>query len=150
MGGVIEFMQNPRAGKTAYRGEVWGISPGKHGFHIHTLGDGTDGCASMGGHFNPDNSPIHGAHHDHSSERRAGDLEQLVADKSGRAKVANVDGNFDLWGTHSIIGRSLMVHAKEDDLGRGGNAGSYSTGNAGRRVGCCTIGLAAPPQPKQW
>uniref|UniRef100_A0AAG5D4T3 superoxide dismutase n=1 Tax=Anopheles atroparvus TaxID=41427 RepID=A0AAG5D4T3_ANOAO len=33
---------------------VLGLAPGKHGFHIHEKGDLTDGCASTGGHYNPD------------------------------------------------------------------------------------------------
>ena len=32
-----------------------------------------------------------------------------------------------------ITGRSLVVHADKDDLGRGGDAGSLATGNAGAR-----------------
>lgn len=54
----------------------------------------------------------------------------------------------DLWGNHSVIGRSIVIHEKKDDLGRGGNKGSLASGNAGARIGCCTIGLAAGPKPK--
>ncbi len=32
---------------------VSGLSPGKHGFHIHNKGDLTDGCTSLCSHFNP-------------------------------------------------------------------------------------------------
>ena len=53
-----------------------------------------------------------------------------------------------MWGNHSIIGRSIVIHEKKDDLGRGGNKGSLASGNAGARIGCCTIGLAAGPKPK--
>lgn len=44
-----------------------------------------------------------------------------------------------LYGETSVIGRGCMVHAGEDDLGLGGNAGSLKTGNAGSRVACGTI-----------
>lgn len=54
----------------------------------------------------------------------------------------------DLWGNHSVIGRSIVIHEKKDDLGRGGDKGSLASGNAGARIGCCTIGLAAGPKPK--
>lgn len=38
-----------------------------------------------------------------------------------------------------MIGRSVMVHADPDDLGRGGHALSCTTGNAGARVACGEI-----------
>ena len=34
-------------------GNITGLSPGLHGFHVHTRGDMREGCASMLGHFNP-------------------------------------------------------------------------------------------------
>lgn len=34
------------------------------------------------------------------------------------------------------------MHAGADDLGRGGDAGSIASGNAGSRVACCVIGRA--------
>ena len=34
-------------------GSITGLSPGDHGFHVHTRGDLTDGCTSVLGHFNP-------------------------------------------------------------------------------------------------
>ena len=40
-------------GKVKVRGKIEGLTPGYHGFHIHQLGDMTNGCKSMKGHFNP-------------------------------------------------------------------------------------------------
>lgn len=35
-------------------GVITGLTKGLHGFHIHEKGDLSNGCASTGGHFNPD------------------------------------------------------------------------------------------------
>ena len=42
-------------------------------------------------------------------------------------------------GEYSVVGRSVMIHAGGDDLGRGGHELSASTGNAGARVACGEI-----------
>ena len=36
------------AGITHVKGKITGLTPGLHGFHIHALGDTTNGCNSTG------------------------------------------------------------------------------------------------------
>ena len=43
----------------------------------------------------------------------------------------------------SIIGRAIIVHKDPDDLGKGGDAESKKTGNAGARIGCAVIGFTS-------
>ena len=49
-----------------------------------------------------------------------------------------------LVGEYSVIGRSCLLHAGEDDLGTGGFSDSKTTGHAGARIACGIIGLANP------
>lgn len=111
-----------------------------HGFHIHEAGDLSNGCASACAHFNP-----HGTQHGgpHSSERHVGDLGNVYFDARGVAKVHVESPLVKLRGTKAnVIGRSLVLHEHEDDLGEGGHADSKTTGHAGKRVTCAVIGYS--------
>ena len=118
-----------------------GLSDGLHGFHIHEYGDLSEGCKSACAHFNPQGK-THGGPHD--AERHAGDLGNVDA-RDGVAKGKLVVSGISLnpKSRLSIIGRAVVVHADPDDLGRGGNAESLRTGNAGARIGCAVIGLSS-------
>jgi Cu-Zn family superoxide dismutase len=121
-----------------------GLAAGKHGFHIHEFGDTTNGCMSTGPHFNPAGKK-HGAPTD--EERHAGDLGNVVATADG-CEWEMEDSQIPLSGPNSIVGRAVVIHELEDDLGKGdsseiGTQGktSCTTGNAGARLACGVIGL---------
>ena len=44
-----------------------------------------------------------------------------------------------------VQGRSFMVHADPDDLGKGGHKLSSTTGNAGARIACGEIVVTSTP-----
>ncbi|KAB2629795.1 hypothetical protein D8674_007314 [Pyrus ussuriensis x Pyrus communis] len=135
--GTINFVQEGD-GPTTVTGSVSGLKPGLHGFHVHALGDTTNGCLSTGPHFNP-NGKEHGAPED--EDRHAGDLGNITVGDDGTATFTIIDKQIPLTGPHSIIGRAVVVHGDPDDLGKGGHELSKSTGNAGGRVACGIIGL---------
>ncbi|CAH8604070.1 unnamed protein product [Schistosoma intercalatum] len=138
--GVVKFTQETDNGPVNVHAEFSGLKAGKHGFHVHEFGDTTNGCISAGAHFNPTKQE-HGAPED--SIRHVGDLGNVVAGVDGNAVYNATDKLISLNGSHSIIGRTMVIHENEDDLGRGGHELSKVTGNAGGRLACGVIGLAA-------
>ena len=74
-------------------------------------------------------------------ESMAGDLGNIVVDESGSATVELMETNVQLVGPHSVIGRSIVVYAGEDDRGRGGHENSQQTGNPGPRIAAGVIGI---------
>ena len=110
--------------------DIQNLKPGNHGFHIHDKGDcSAPDAASAGGHFNPTHQHHGGPN---TAEHHAGDLGNIVADASGKAHL-DWKGKLDLSGPNSIIGKSVVVHEKEDDLK------TDPAGNAGARIACGVI-----------
>ncbi|XP_046635759.1 superoxide dismutase [Cu-Zn]-like [Daphnia pulicaria] len=134
--GVLHFDQ--QGDVVNVKGEVTGLTPGDHGFHVHEFGDYTNGCMSAGPHFNP-TAVEHGGPTD--EVRHVGDLGNVVANESGVATVDIKDCLLSLSGVNGIIGRTVVVHADPDDFGKGGHELSKVTGNAGARVACGIIGI---------
>ena len=133
--GSILLMQAPGT-PTLIKGTITGLEPGAHGFHIHEFGDMSDGCKSMGGHYNPD-----GFNHGDLNEGHVGDLGNIEADQNGKADFSIKAHRVDLIGDRSVVGRGIVVHADPDDLGKGGDEESLKTGNAGDRLACGVITL---------
>ena len=69
-----------------------------------------------------------------------GDLGNIEVDKEGKVDCKIKAKNIKLKGKYSIIGRSVVIHQKEDDCGNGNNEESLITGNAGKRIACGIIG----------
>ncbi|KXJ19071.1 copper chaperone for superoxide dismutase [Exaiptasia diaphana] len=134
--GLTRFVQVTRE-NCVIDGTIDGLSPGLHGFHIHEFGDLSNGCNSTGDHFNPYNRD-HGGPDDEN--RHIGDLGNVIANSDGRATFRIEDSKIKVW---DIIGRAVVIHEGEDDLGKGGHPLSKKTGNSGARVGCGIIARSA-------
>ncbi len=116
------------------KGEISGLTPGEHGFHVHEFGVWSPDGKAAGGHFNPTGA-MHGERE--ASKRHVGDLGNIKANENGNAVIDLVDSHLAFHGAHSIIGRGLVVHEKADDYGQ-------PVGNAGGRVAVGVIGVAQP------
>src|SRR5262249_18882625 len=137
--GLIYFTQ--KGDEVEITGQISGLTPGLHGFHVHEFGDMTsnDGM-STGAHFNPDNKKHGGPH---AKDRHVGDLGNVKADEKGVATINMKDKLIKLDGPHSILGRALIVHAKADD------EKTQPSGDAGGRIGGGVIGVANVEAPKK-
>ena len=131
--GKVTFTQEGHSVKVV--AQIEGLNPGqKHAFHIHQSGDcSAPDAMSAGGHYNPEG-------HEHGlpdkDKRHAGDLGNLQADDQGKARYEMTVQTITIAGTmNPIIGRGVIVHAKQDD-------GGQPVGNAGARIACGVIGVA--------
>jgi len=130
--GIVKFTEV--SGGVKIVADLKGLTKGKHGFHIHVLGDCTaPDFSSAGDHFNP-KSMSHGSPMD--AMRHEGDMGNIEADESGNAHLEYVDKTMSFKDDASIIGRSVVVHQNEDDLK------TQPSGNAGPRIACGVIGIA--------
>lgn len=124
--GSIRF--TPTASGVRVTGEISGLVPGsKHGFHIHEKGDlsGAD-LMTTGAHWDPHGTHLHGG--PTTSPVHGGDMGNLEADANGVAKVDMELSGITIDGERGVVGRAVIVHAKEDDLK------SQPSGAAGARV----------------
>ena len=134
--GTITLTETPQGVLLA--GELNGVPPGPHGFHLHAVGQCEPPFTSAGGHFNPDNKK-HGFHD--AGGPHAGDLPNLHALTDGKAVVDAIAPGLTLsGGGRSLLdqdGASIVIHARADD---------YRTdpaGESGDRI-ICGIVTRAP------
>ena len=115
--GSVSFHQCPGNEGTHVHINLYNFKPDQtHAIHIHEYGDESNGCISLGGHWNPLQSN-HGSLS--SYESHAGDMiNNLTSDKDG----------LGLGGLHPY---DAAIHKE-----------SLKTGNAGKRMACAIIGRA--------
>lgn len=130
-------------GSATVQVEAWGLSPGLHGTHFHMNGvcePGPDPSGTIiafgaaGGHYDPGETANHDRPEVPAHVGHGGDLPNLEIDADGRGSVT-----FDTTdivapdGSLAVVGRSVVIHADEDD---------YMTdpaGNSGARIACGVV-----------
>jgi len=130
--GTVVFTQKEE--HVSIRIDIKGLKKNaKHGFHIHETGDLREGCKSCCAHYNPDNTTHAGLEGGH-----AGDLGNIKTDEAGVCDMTIRTNKFIV---DDILGRSVIIHEDEDDLGLGGFEDSKTTGHSGTRIACSVIGI---------
>ncbi len=82
--GRIQFYPDTGQTRMVVKIKLSGLTPGKHGFHIHERPDCGDGAMAAGGHFNPQQTR-HGA--PDSEPRHTGDMGNITADENGEVEA---------------------------------------------------------------
>ena len=139
--GYVKFSEDLTNNMVKIDLHLTGLTPNSlHGFHVHEAGDLSDKCTSMCAHFNPYGN-THGC--PGMSKRHVGDLGNIKTNDKGNSIYTFYDNVIKLSGNKcNIIGRGLIIHEDEDDCGKGENAESLKTGNAGKRIACAVIGYS--------
>lgn len=110
---------------------IQGLSPGKHGVHIHESGNIEHGWKSTGDHYNPTEVE----HGDGVSSGHVGDLGNIEVDENGWGDLILESTRIKVW---DIIGRSMVITENEDDL-----KSSTKDGNSGNGILCGIIARSA-------
>ena len=127
----MELTQGPNGVLIA--ADVSGLSPGAHGFHIHTTGACTPDFSAAGGHFNPGGEG-HGFMHADGSH--SGDLPNIYAGSDGTARADHFTAAVTLaedaeTSLFDEDGSAIIIHAEPDSYG--------ADPAAGDRVACGVI-----------
>jgi Cu-Zn family superoxide dismutase len=143
-GADIGFVKlSKQGGKVIVRGEVSGLTPGFHGFHVHGVGQCVAPFTSAGGHYNPGGTG-HGAH--------AGDMPSLLVLADGTAQAQFASDRFAIDELFDADGSAIIVHAASDNFANiptryqsttegvfGPDSATLATGDAGARVACGVV-----------
>lgn len=130
------LFQETVAGCSAYA-SFSELPAGDHGFHIHRAGDlRGEGCKGACDHYHIGKPQVHGGPPG-SGSRHTGDLGNIAGPSWKKTYVLKSVRIADLYG------RSVIVHADPDDLGKGPFEDSITTGHSGARIACAIIGRIA-------
>ena len=119
------------------------LPDGKHGFHIHKGGDlRGEGCKLACDHWHKGRPTSHGGPPSEEGHRHTGDLGNIEIPSS--AETFKEEYFLRDVKVEELYGRSVIVHADPDDLGKGPHEDSKTTGHSGARIACAIIGRVLP------
>ena len=135
--GDVLFYNTPKGVRVCVR--FTKLPSGEHGFHIHKAGDlRGEGCKGACDHWHKGKPSLHGGPPTYKGPRHTGDLGNISMPKD--ADELKIDFLLKRVSVQELFGRSLIVHADEDDLGQGSHDDSHTTGHSGARIACAVIG----------
>jgi len=129
LAGLVRFQQAPGQRGCVVAINLVGLEPySTNAIHIHEKRFSNDnqisnGCMSLGGHFNPTGEKHGSIYNGANSERHSGDLcNNIQADENGHVNIEFFDERISLEPrSNAFIGnRSVVIHSLSDDLGRQG------------------------------
>ncbi len=134
--GSVRFERRGKSRAVRVSVSVRKLSPGFHGFHVHTVGK-CEGPSFMtaGPHLNPAGA----GHPEH-----AGDMPPLLVTRGGRAQARFTTDRFSLADLRDPDGSAVMVHALADNQANipterydpDADAMTLATGDSGARIAC--------------
>ena len=129
--GTVKLIQGPNG--VLITADLRGLSPGFHGFHVHTTGSCQPDFSAAGDHFNPGGD---GHGYMHADGQHAGDLPNIYAGSDGIARADYFTSAITLAsGEETSVfdadGSAIIVHEKPDTYD--------SEAGAGGRVACGVI-----------
>ncbi|WP_442877210.1 superoxide dismutase family protein [Deinococcus sp. YIM 134068] len=105
--------------------EARGLTPGRHGMHVHEYGRCTPGVdpatntvvpfGGAGGHFDPGMSRNHDDPQAANKYGHGGDLPMLDVGADGTGRASFTSDKISLTGMEGILNRTLIIHAQPDD-----------------------------------
>ena len=132
--GLINFYQENETSEVEIKGTIFGASK-IHGFHIHE-NPVTDGnCSNVGNDYNPLNL-IHGGPKD--TVRHIGDLGN-IKQVGNQININMTDKIISLYNNFTIIGKSCVIHLREDDFGTKNDNESKENGSSGIITACGVV-----------
>lgn len=121
-------------GAISVSGQLSGLPPGEHGFHIHTTGK-CEGPSfeTAGAHWNPTNRG-HGTNN--PAGPHLGDMPNITVGPDSTVNVQATTPGGTLHGENALLdgdGAAVVVHAAADDYK------SNPSGNSGKRIACGVV-----------